>query len=523
MGGVTRLLALLALSALARATDCELSPWGAWAGCSVSCGCGVMYRSRRVLVPPSPGGAGCRELMGARSCNLRTCDGAAVSDARCDVHAPAPARPHPGPLTFFSSCHCNPAVDVATDVTCLLEHHTCHYRHDHPERARRPVVPVGGHLAPNNCDGRHHHSIRVRHIRPSVATPFHQKVHHVCKVVDEGPGAGAACRCCDCVRERTTAEGCPCGSRAHFFGKRWRYGASPYFFSFRPRPGTTRCEVLGEMTRGGLVEAEEGDMFVEGRLDFDGAGHLRFAGNWTEPSDGGCPAFSAARGVWDGLLRGARCGPIHFTVAGGQLVGSWWYDSFPDFPYTLKWGGCGAGAAGGCNASFGNALQRQPTGGICAYIDAAHVQMESLVRLLNETGFQDQTGRHLHRISRSDFEVSMLKAMGQLDQTQSTDLVAYFERLDLDKSGAIDRHDLEEALSVEHDYQDHLAHEDPLPAPEQGAAAAAGSAESCWEHNCTKRECPTCCSDAVARVPGQCDHCHAQFCSGHALAFPFNV
>ena len=81
-------------------------------------------------------------------------------------------------------------------------------------------------------------------------------------------------------------------SRAHFFGKRWRYGASPYFFSFRPRPGTTRCEVLGEMTRGGLVEAEEGDMFVEGRLDFDGAGHLRFAGNWTEPSDGGCPAFS---------------------------------------------------------------------------------------------------------------------------------------------------------------------------------------------------------------------------------------
>jgi hypothetical protein len=217
-------------------------------------------------------------------------------------------------------------------------------------------------------------------------------------------------------------------SRAHFFGKRWRYGASPYFFSFRPRPGTTRCEVLGEMTRGGLIEAEEGDMFVEGRLDFDGAGHLRFAGNWTEPSDGGCPAFSAARGVWDGLLRGARCGPIHFTVTGGKLVGRWRYDSFPDFPYTLKWGGCGAGAAGGCNASFGNALQRQPTGCICAYIDAAHVQMESLVRLLNETGFQDQTGWH-HRISRSDFEVFMLKAMGQLDQTQSTDLVAYFERL----------------------------------------------------------------------------------------------
>ena len=70
------------------------------------------------------------------------------------------------------------------------------------------------------------------------------------------------------------------------------------------------------MTRGGLIEAEEGDMFVEGRLDFDGAGHLRFAGNWTEPSDGGCPAFSAARSVWDGLLRGARCGPIHFTVTG---------------------------------------------------------------------------------------------------------------------------------------------------------------------------------------------------------------
>ena len=416
---------------VATATDCVVSHWGSWAPCSKTCGCGVQFRSRRLDTPPSPGGLDCPQMVGTRSCNERYCEeGAGGADkataaALCDVQ-PVAGTPAPTPRPFFGECHCDPRVDVATDVSCSLEHHTCHYRHDHPLAAQR--VPH-----PTNCDGSVHHSIRVKHIKGVGRRTFRTHMHHICKIVNAG---SSDCRCCDCVRERTTSEGCPCGSRAHFFGKRWRYGESPYFFSFRPRPGTTRCEVLGEMTRGGLIEAEEGDMFVEGRLDLDGE-YLRFVGNWSEPSDDGCPSFLVREGggeegsegssegagaggaadVWE-QLHTRRCGPLSFHVKDAKLRGSWWYDKYPDFPYTLKWGACNHATASRfssvCNASYASATDAMPKGAVCTYVDSAKVQMESIVHLLNSSAFTDTRGNVLTAISPSRFEIFMLGAMHQV-------------------------------------------------------------------------------------------------------------
>jgi len=510
---------------VATATDCVVSHWGSWAPCSKTCGCGVQFRSRTLDTPPSPGGQDCPQMVGTRSCNERYCEegaggaGNATAPALCDVQ-PAAGTPAPTPRPFFGECHCDPRVDVATDVSCLLEHHTCHYRHDHPLAAQR--VPH-----PTNCDGSVHHSIRVKHIKGVGRRTFRTHMHHICKIVNVGT---SDCRCCDCVRERTTSEGCPCGSRAHFFGKRWRYGESPYFFSFRPRPGTTRCEVLGEMTRGGLIEAEEGDMFVEGRLDLDGE-YLRFVGNWSEPSDDGCPSFLArdeggeegseggegegadgASDVWE-QLHTRRCGPLSFHVKDAKLRGSWWYDKYPDFPYTLKWGACNHPTASrfssACNASYASATDATPKGAVCTYIDSAKVQMESIVHLLNSSAFTDTRGNVLATISPSRFEIFMLGAMHQLDHNLLHELGDYFDRLDVNKDGFIDRHDIAANLLHEHDYEDHLADSHLPPRVDNGELAE--RFESCWEHNCTRRECPQCCSDNVARA-GQCDSCHAQMC-----------
>lgn len=509
-GALARALVALVLSLTADAEmDCVVTHWGAWAPCSKTCGCGIQFRSRLVTQPPSPGGVDCPKLVGARSCNEALCPGGGPA-APCDVQPVG--TPPPTPRPFFGECHCDPRVDVATDVTCALEHHTCHYRHDHPIAAQRPVGS-----RPSNCDGSLKHSIRVQHIK-GVRT-FRKHMHHICKIVNAGSGD---CRCCDCIRARTTAEGCPCGSRAHFFRKRWRYGETPYFFSFRPKPGTRSCEVVGQMTRGGIIEAEEGDMFVEGRLDLQGE-HLRFVGNWTEPSDEGCPSLLAdddapvvgdggGVGVWE-QLRARRCGPLSFHVRNAQLDGSWWYDKYPDFPYTLKWGACNRGVAHArfgtlCNASYASPLEAEPMGAVCTYVDSAKVQMQSLVHLLNMSAFTDTRGHKLSSISPSRFEIFMLEAMHELDHNLVRELGDYFNRLDVNKDGFLDAHDVESALDVEHDYQDHLADSRLEPRMDN---AELERFESCWKHNCTKRECPACCSDNVARA-GQCAKCHAQMC-----------
>ena len=48
--------------------DCVLSLWSEWSACTVTCAPGTRYRARRVLVPPSRGGAGCGVLAEIDDC-----------------------------------------------------------------------------------------------------------------------------------------------------------------------------------------------------------------------------------------------------------------------------------------------------------------------------------------------------------------------------------------------------------------------------------------------------------------------
>ncbi|CAH0669422.1 unnamed protein product [Spodoptera exigua] len=58
---------------LAQAGDCQVSPWGEWSKCSVSCGTGYQERTRTVLVQPGPGGAACPRAMARRRRCYRKC------------------------------------------------------------------------------------------------------------------------------------------------------------------------------------------------------------------------------------------------------------------------------------------------------------------------------------------------------------------------------------------------------------------------------------------------------------------
>ena len=56
------------------AVDCKVDKkWGAWGGCSKSCGAGVQIRRRSVLVKPMYGGERCPALAQTKSCNTQSC------------------------------------------------------------------------------------------------------------------------------------------------------------------------------------------------------------------------------------------------------------------------------------------------------------------------------------------------------------------------------------------------------------------------------------------------------------------
>ncbi|CAH0628560.1 unnamed protein product [Chrysodeixis includens] len=58
---------------VAQAGDCQVSAWGEWSKCSVSCGTGYQERTRTIVTPPSPGGAACPRSMARRRRCYRKC------------------------------------------------------------------------------------------------------------------------------------------------------------------------------------------------------------------------------------------------------------------------------------------------------------------------------------------------------------------------------------------------------------------------------------------------------------------
>lgn len=55
--------------------DCTVSEWGVWSECDVSCGTGMMTRTRTILTPPENGGKHCPSLTQKRGCQGFKCHG----------------------------------------------------------------------------------------------------------------------------------------------------------------------------------------------------------------------------------------------------------------------------------------------------------------------------------------------------------------------------------------------------------------------------------------------------------------
>ena len=227
------------------------------------------------------------------------------------------------------TCACDPAVHVATDVRCRFEEHRC----------------GGGRAVHSECDGtRVHESLRVVHVKGA-----REHRHHKCALVHSsssgggGGGGVGVCRCCDCTATTLAPNGCPCGSWGVFFQRSWRMGSTKYWWTFRAKPGTTTCEVLGEVRREGAARGvADGDVYADGRLAV-GNGRLAFEGAWVQPSDprcaplppqalaGGGAAMAAAAfaSLHGWRARGTECGFLHFFVADDRLDGAWRYTSWP--------------------------------------------------------------------------------------------------------------------------------------------------------------------------------------------------
>lgn len=55
--------------------DCTVSEWGVWSECDVSCGTGMMSRTRSILNAPENGGKHCPSLVQKRGCQGFKCHG----------------------------------------------------------------------------------------------------------------------------------------------------------------------------------------------------------------------------------------------------------------------------------------------------------------------------------------------------------------------------------------------------------------------------------------------------------------
>lgn len=253
--------------------------------------------------------------------------------------------PPPTPQLGAATCYCDPATETAVDVKCVLEEHRCEYNKAAIAAGEVGSSVLGGMqtYSASLCDGsRTHHSIRVQHTRSlhHALAGRDRRRQHKCQVV------GDACRCCDCEVHNTTAQGCPCGAKHHLFDQRWQYGSTPYWWSFRPKPGTTTCEVRGEMKREG-ADADAGDVFLTGRVIDLGGGDVAVDGRWAQPSDPQCPSFDDVGQLWQSLEAPQtphqnECGPMRLKLHGGALTGSWQFAQHSGSPWSIDWKPCGA-------------------------------------------------------------------------------------------------------------------------------------------------------------------------------------
>lgn len=449
VGGITCPDPVVALTSPAPTTEvsppkCVMSPWSGWSPCVMDCGrdaasptckC-TTFRSRAPLEQQSPASK-CDAVMDTRGCNgdaQHGCYDAAHSTARARDHGNAtpagqcPSPPvvhyathvstgyHDGAKVFYQcangfhlsgraearcacdagkpcawsappvcsmqeespigtpkhwvvnaaeikDCNCDPNLHVATDVQCNLETHKC-----------------GGPVH-SECDGMtSHRSIRVLHIKGAK-----EHRHHKCRY----DKSSAACRCCDCTRVTRATNGCPCGAAENFFNRAWQMGATKYWWSFKPKPGTTTCEVRGELKREGWARGvADGDLYAEGTLAVRN-GRLSFAGTWTQPSDVNCPDFGTTVpspdmvwNLWEQHKVGSarevhECGFIHFFIAPNRLDGEWRYTSWPaQESWDVNWkpplksmacSGSAASVAGvpSCSSLHKNTLFSMSGGPVC--------------------------------------------------------------------------------------------------------------------------------------------------------------